>query len=701
MRIISTYLVALIAALASVPAHGETQSPTPPTSSYGTPGLIDMPTGQVYPDGTLITSINRHSGSQRYGVTFQITPRLFGTFRYAIIDNFDGIGPARYDRSFDLGYLLKEETLSWPSLVVGLRDFGGTGIYGSEYIAGTKHFLDNRLAVTGGIGWGRLGSYNGFKNPLSAFSDRFSNRTEAFGQGGRTGQLDFDQWFRGDAAFFGGLAYQISPNLTFKAEYSSDGYPTEIANAGFDRRTPFNFGLDYHFRAGHLSAYLLHGSELGFTLNLITDPRKGRAPAGLEKAPPALLPRKSHVDLGWGREDAQPARRAVAEALKNQGMVLEGMRVQGNVATLRLNNTRYPATAQALGRAARVMANMLPGHVDTFQIELTSHGMPLSRTTLRRGDLEELEFDLDGSWKSFARASFEDAADSSTPTEEGLYPRFEWALSPYLQPEVFDPDNPVRADIGLQAFASLEAAPGLFFSGTLRKPLVGNLDTSSRSSNSALPHVRSDVVEYTKQSDLQIKHLTAEYFFRPGRDLYGRITAGIFETMYGGVSTEVLWKPVNSALALGAEISYAHQRDFDQLLGFQDYNIMTGHASAYYDFGGGYMGQLDAGRYLAGDWGATFRLTREFNNGFRVGAFFTLTDVPFDQFGEGSFDKGIEFSIPVDWLAGLPSKDGFSTVIRPVLRDGGARLDIRNRLYDLTRFSHTPELEDRWGRFWR
>jgi hypothetical protein len=84
-----------------------------------------------------------------------------------------------------------------------------------------------------------------------------------------------------------------------------------------------------------------------------------------------------------------------------------------------------------------------------------------------------------------------------------------------------------------------------------------------------------------------------------------------------------------------------------------------------------------------------------------VGAFATLTDVPFDEFGEGSFDKGIRFSVPVDWLTGSASQGGYGTTIRPVLRDGGARLDVRNRLYGVVRDSHTTELEDRWGKFWR
>ncbi len=103
---------------------------------------------------------------------------------------------------------------------------------------------------------------------------------------------------------------------------------------------------------------------------------------------------------------------------------------------------------------------------------------------------------------------------------------------------------------------------------------------------------------------------------------------------------------MQSRWALGAELNYVLQRDFDKRLGFQDYETATGHASFYYAFANGFHGQIDAGRYLAGDWGATFGVDREFENGWRVGAYFTLTNMPFDEFGEGSFDKGIRLTIP-------------------------------------------------------
>jgi len=673
-----------------------------PISTYGTPGLIDMPTGKVFPDGQLSVTTSYFNDAQKYTLSFQISPRMFGSFRYSILDKFDAGSRNRYDRSFDFGYLLMEESNLRPSVVVGLRDFGGTGLYGSEYVAATKHFMDDRLALTGGIGWGRLGSYGGFTNPLSILSDAFETRGDGPTNISEVGRLETDQWFRGDAALFGGVAYQVNDRLTLKAEYSSDAYEAESDRIGFDHKTPFNAALSYGFKNGaEVSVYALHGSEFGIMGSIPITPQKPKYPSGIEEAPPTLIPRQTQAALSWDANSVRQKDSSLSMALKDQGITLEGITIEGDTATVRFVNGRYPAEAQALGRAARVLANQLPADITTFRLEAMANGVTTSRTTLRRSDLESLEYDLDGSWRSFARADFEDAAHSEAAPIAGIYPKFNWRITPYLDPSLFDPDNPVRADFGVQAAASLEPARGLVFSAAVRQPVAGNLDTSTRPSNSVLPHVRTDSAEYAKQSDLEIKYLTAEYFFRPGKNLYGRATVGYLETMYGGVSGEVLWKPVNGPLALGAELNYVKKRDFDQMFGFQDYDIVTGHASAYYDFGGGYLGQLDVGRYLAGDYGATFSVDREFDNGFRVGAFFTLTDVSFDDFGEGSFDKGIRFSVPVDWLTGAATQGGYGTTIRPVVRDGGARLDVRNRLYDVVRNSHTSELEDRWGKFWR
>lgn len=701
----------------SGPARGEVLH----YGSYGSPGLIDMPVAQAAPDGQFSLSMSFFENVWRGQMQFQITPRLSGGFRYSIIDGYLtplGVGGGTvYDRSFDVSYLLSEETRHAPSLMIGLRDFGGTGLYESEYIVATKH-LGDRLTVTGGLGWGRLGSFGGFTNPLGLIDTRFERRPVPLGIG-VTGKVAFDRFFRGDAALFGGVAWQATDRLKLLAEYSSDGYVEEVWRMGFEHRTPLNFGVEYRRSdTTSFSGYLLHGAQLSVQMTYSFDPRRDRGRNGIESAPAPIVPRDQVAAASWGdvvtgsgagsgtasgtpsRVGLPDGRARLAAALAEDGLALEGLEIGGTRARLALRNPRYGALPEALGRAARQMANTLPPEIETFEIVPVAGGMALSSVTLARSDLEDLEHALDGSWQSFARARIA-APGAPVPVAPGAYPDLHWRLTPYLSPALFDPDDPVRADLGVQLSGTLGLAPGLMLSGAVRAPVVGNRDQATRVSTSVLPHVRSDVVTYDTHSEIALSVLTADYLFRPGPDLYGRVSAGYFEPMFGGVSGELLWKPVDSRLGLGIELNRVAQRAYDQGFGFQDYAVTTGHVSAYYDFGGGYVGQLDAGRYLAGDWGATVTLDREFDNGFRVGGFFTLTDVPFSTFGEGAFDKGIRLSIPVEWLAGMPSRRGFSTVIRPIQRDGGARVEMPNRLYEMVRAAHAPELQDRWGRFWR
>ncbi len=674
-------------------------------NTYGYPGLIDMPTAHGRPDAELGFTTSYFRNQLRNTLTFQVTPRLSGSFRYSnIYDLTLGSGSKSeflFDRSFSLHYQLATETNFRPAIAIGLNDFLGTGIYRSEYVVASKT-LTPRLRVTGGLGWGRLGRVEGFRNPLAVFSDGLATRDAR--EGNQGGEIEIKNIFQGDAAFFGGVEYQATDKLRLTAEYSSDDYPFE-GETSFDYRIPFNFGLNYQLRRGiDLSTHYLYGSELGVQLTFSFNPKEPPFFSGLDKAPPPVVRRAdvSARDLGW---PSQPSARAnvqarLANALDTTGLKLHALSLDERTARVEIENRTYLAQAQAIGRTARAMTAVMPASVETFVIVPVVNGIAGSQVTLRRSDIEALEWDLDGSWKSYVRADIA-APDERLQPRPGIYPRFTHDIRPYLQPSLFDPDQPVRADAGAELFARYEPAPGLILQGVVRKKVIGNLDEATRESDSVLPRVRSESNIYDREGDPALKELTAAKFFRAGPDLYGRLSLGYLESQYGGISTELLWKPVERNLALGVEINYVKQREFEQLFGFRDYEVATGHASAYYDFGNGFTGQIDAGRYLAGDWGATFSLDRKFANGWKVGAFATFTDVSFDDFGEGSFDKGFRFVIPLGWISGDVTRDEFATTIRPITRDGGARVSVSNRLYNMLEDTHEPGLRSGWGRFWR
>jgi hypothetical protein len=670
-------------------------------NTYGYPGLIDMPTANSRPDAELAFTSSYFKNQTRNTITFQITPRLSGSFRYSNIDNYRREGSDLFDRSFSLHYrFFDEDPNSWrPAVAVGLNDFLGTGVYSSEYLVATKTVADG-VRVTGGIGWGRLGTEGGFTNPLGFIDERFETRPAIdVGQGGT---VDTDQFFRGDAAFFGGIEWQATDKLSFAAEYSSDAYPVEDGTT-FERKSPYNFGVSYEYRPGiTFGAHYLYGSEIGVQATFATNPKSPRGGPGNDRAPMPVLPRRSAESLGWSVESVGETRveNSVQAALAQSGLNLHGFSASGRTVRVEVENNTYSNTAQVIGRTARALTNSVPTGIDTFTIVPVVKGITGAAVTLDRGDLEELEYDYDNSWRSFTRASFDSATEPLSPVS-GRYPQFEWQLRPYLSPSLFDPDDPVRVDVGLELAAQYQPAPGFELRGALRKKLAGNLDESTRESTSVLEKVRSDFNIYEREGDPAITELVGAYYFKPGEDLYGRVTAGYLEPMFGGISTELLWKPIDSQFAVGAELNYVKQRDFDQLFGFRDYEVATGHVSGYWDMGNGFHSQVDVGRYLAGDWGTTLTLDREFKNGWKVGAFATFTDVSFDDFGEGSFDKGLRFEIPISTVTGQPNTDRLSYVVRPVQRDGGARLNVSDRLYETVRELHKPKLEDGWGRFWK
>ncbi len=90
------------------------------------------------------------------------------------------------------------------------------------------------------------------------------------------------------------------------------------------------------------------------------------------------------------------------------------------------------------------------------------------------------------------------------------------------------------------------------------------------------------------------------------------------------------------------------------------------------------------GRYLAKDFGVTFDVSRTFESGVRVGAFATFTDVSAEEFGEGRFDKGIYFILPLDLLYNKHVRSAVGIAYRPLVRDGGQQVIIRQPLIGTT-----------------
>lgn len=672
----------------------------------GVAGLIDMPSGEPSPDAELATTFSYFGGSSRISNSFQITDRISGTFRYSRIDGWNADGyDTYYDRSFDFRFQALKESTYLPSVTIGIVDAAGTGLYSAEYIAATKNFTP-QIKATLGLGWGRLGSYNSIGSPFG------SRPPIDLGQGGT---LSAGQYFRGPMAAFGGVEWRPTEKLILKAEYSSDDYTLESGEKNlFDKKSPLNFGIQYDINDFiSVGAYSLYGSELAASLNLNFNPKKPIVNGSFGPAPLVVKPRPVYSDdpeqysTVWLNESGSQEILAenLRKSLEFDNISMEAVAMRGTAVEVRIRNKKFTSSAQAVGRTARALTRTMPPSVETFRIVPMVNGMATSVVVLKRSDVEKFSTAPNGEALIMSRAEIDDIVRTKPQNliyAPGTYPDFQWGLKPYVDFSLFDPDDPVRWGAGAEATMLHHLAPGVELSGSLKAQFIGTLGDDETPSNSNVQPVRSDANLYDAFSPVALEHFTGAYFFQPGEAVYGRVTAGYLERMFGGISAELLWKPVNQSYGLGAELNYVKQRATDSYIGFQDYEVATGHVSAYYKHAAsGFAFQVDAGRYLAGDVGATFLVQREFTNGWRVGAYATLTDMTAEEFGEGSFDKGVVIDIPQTWFIGKPTRKTESIILQPLSRDGGAKLRVNDRLFDRIRTNHAEALRDTQGRFWR
>jgi hypothetical protein len=197
--------------------------------------------------------------------------------------------------------------------------------------------------------------------------------------------------------------------------------------------------------------------------------------------------------------------------------------------------------------------------------------------------------------------------------------------------------------------------------------------------------VRTDYVKYFTDGKNGIGWLTVNYRTRLTPEVYATAKAGYLESMFAGAGGEMLYRPDGARWAVGADLYEVWQRDFDRLLGLQNYHVTTGHLTVYWDSPFYNLNfQLRAGQYLAGDRGVTVQVSRRFSTGIEIGAWFTKTNVTAAQFGEGSFDKGIMIRIPLGWVAPINTQSQVVMDLRPVQRDGGQPLAGDATLYNET-----------------
>ena len=177
---------------------------------------------------------------------------------------------------------------------------------------------------------------------------------------------------------------------------------------------------------------------------------------------------------------------------------------------------------------------------------------------------------------------------------------------------------------------------------------------------------------------LLIGRLQLDYRLTPKTNHHILVSGGILEDMFSGIGIEYLFFKQDTNYAFGVESFKVKKRDYEWGFGHLDYENTTLTANMYYRNYGliPFDMKISAGEYLAGDVGTTIEFSRSYTNGVKFGVFATFTDVTSEQFGEGSFDKGIFWNIPI-------AGNAIAYTWRPLTKDPGSKLVRSKTLHDL------------------
>lgn len=663
-------------------------------SDFGGVGLLQTPTARMAEEGEFSFVLSRTTPYTNYNVSMQPLPWLEGSFRYTNVSNRlygprSLSGSQTYkDKSIDAKVRLWQESRWLPAVAVGARDVGGTGLFSSEYVVASKRAGPFDFSL--GLAWGYMGARGDIANPLDILSDRFSTRPTG---GTGTGKFSINKFLRGRPGFFGGVEYRSPWDwLVLKAELDGNDYKHQPQKNNQPQRWPVNLGAVFRLnRNVDLTVGYERGNVVTAGLNLHSNlARHVDPPKTFDPAPEPLATAAPSPDVPAPQRTApeQVDWHAVADRLRdNAGIDVSRIGRRGSELVIHGEQQRFFYTAEGVGRATRIVDRRVDDSIGWLTVSSERNGLPIVETSVHRPRFVEL-LDDRLSLADFRRSVEQDPVTARD--EELLYraplKRFTGGTSLGYQQNLGGPDAFVLYQVYGAASGTFNFNRNLWLDGVLAVNLANNYDKFKYDAPSNLPRVRTDLRQYLTRSDVTLPNVQLTGTRRLGQDLYGLAYAGMLESMYGGVGGEVLYRPFGERWAVGADVNWVKQRGFRQDFSLRRYHVITGQATAYFNTGfHDVTVAVSIGRYLAGDWGSTVDVSREFANGARMGAYATITNKSGSAgYGEGSFDKGIYVSIPFDMLLPHSSRSRASLLWQPLIRDGGARLNKRYTLYTLT-----------------
>ncbi len=609
-------------------------------NNHGVIGLINTPSARFYDEGAIGITIYDGTPDQKITITSSPYDWLEASFFYTNIQGkpYPGFENQDYkDKGFNFKLRVKEEGLL-PAIAIGINDIAGTGYYSSEYLVG--NYGIGNLDLTFGIGWGTLnGIDNNFRNPLAYIHDSFNNRPEVFE--GKGGQFQPARYFsdKSVSPFFG-ISYVINDDLILKIERDTtkiDGFIDYQAPS-----TRASIGLEYNvFKNFTVGLAKERGNFFSLKFILKQDASLSSDPYKYKKV---------------NRKKNQSNYTHFINSLSKNGLGVNRIIESAEEVGIEITQFSHP--------------NLDIIEEIIYKAKKDSGITKNIKSNYRIADLNVYS-NIDQDLNKKSKLIYERKANRKFNSNTKL------SIRPFLAAR----EGFFKVAILVENNNEYIIKDNFFFSSNLKYSIKDNFgDLVVGPSDTYPAQVRSDVKEYLKKFEnrLIIGRAQFDYHITPKKNNHVMLSAGILEEMFSGYGIEYLYFDIEKNYAIGAEVFKVKKRDYDLRFGSLDYENVSGHLNMYYR--NNYLIPFDAkisyGQYLAGDVGTTFELSRSYRNGAEFGIFASFTNVTEEQFGEGSFDKGIFFNIPI-------YKNFAEYRWRPLTKDPGAKLNRKNTLHDL------------------
>ncbi|MDB9822436.1 YjbH domain-containing protein [Deltaproteobacteria bacterium] len=571
-------------------------------ANWGGTGLMEIPNARILGDGVVRVGAAQALPYRWYTGGMGILPGIEFTGRLSEMTNIPALGPgygANKDKAFDLKYQILPESKEMPAIAIGINDFWGTRLFPGEYLVISRQYYP--FDITLGIGSKRL------KSSVSLP-------------------------FLDDFGIFGGIELALNERLHLMAEYNPIEYEKDIRGARAvpeGAKSPINFGIRARLLAGiNLGLSYQRGNTFGMSLHFLSELGEPVLPHRADHPPLVSVDRRPFND-----RDQKNMIEKIHEAIHDADFSAVAVYSNGSDLIAEFENTKYLSNQKAVGRVLRILLFNSPSNTKLLTAVLKKSDIPILKISVKPDHLEkyllgEIPDDI-----FFEKLMKIQITKHAVETQDGQYIQTEkdktfkldYSIKPDLDIYWNDPSGFFKYNVAMKPYvtANLWKGASAFFRYSV--PLYSNIYSPSTES---LPPdvVMSDISKYLVKDDT-IDRLLVNQNFRISEKSFGRLSLGYFNNMYAGIGGETIYFPGEGKMAFGIEGDWLRKRAPEtqfELMDVKKYSLL---GNAYYYYQGLDMTfHAQYGRFLAGDVGWMFDISRQYSTGAILGMYISFTD---------------------------------------------------------------------------